>query len=167
MPFDKQEYYDYREIADAEKNEIEVPPMSEEIDVPVESEAEDAIQPYMDNVYDDSDEVRDIPSKEQADILIDQFLERFKNPYDNWDIVGRIKEKARNITKTNLRKGKDNFGRNSVQRLTYLYNHGYRARIVNGKPYAVKGGAKVKINYTEARFMQFLEEKYTEGKVER
>lgn len=167
MPFDKQEYYDYREIADANENKIEVPPMSEEIDVPVESEAEDAIRPYMDNVYDDSDEVRDIPSKEQADILIDQFLERFKNPYDNWNVVGRIKEKAKSITKTNLRKGKDKFGRSSAQRLTYLYNHGYRARIVNGKSYAVKGGAKVKINDTEARFMQFLEEKYIEGKVER
>jgi hypothetical protein len=45
--------------------------MSEEIDVPVESEAEDTLAPYLDNVYDDSEELRDIPSKEQADILID------------------------------------------------------------------------------------------------
>jgi hypothetical protein len=167
MRFDKQEYYDSREIMDAQKEQIEVPNMSEEIGVPVESEAEDTIAPYMDDVYDDSEELRDIPSRGQVDLLIDQFLERFKNPYENWNVVGKIKEKAKNITKTNLRTGRDSFGRSSAQRLVYLYNHGYRARIVNNKPYAVKRSAKVKINDTEARFMQFLEEKYAENKIER
>jgi len=94
-------------------------------------------------------------------------LERFENPYENWNVVGRIKKKAKTITRTNLRKGKDKFGRSSAQRLSYLYNHGYRARVVNGIPYAIKGSAKIKINNTEARFMQFLEEKYAENKIER
>ena len=46
MPFDKEEYYDYREIEDARDDktiDIEVPPMSEEIGVPLESEAEDSL----------------------------------------------------------------------------------------------------------------------------
>ena len=102
----------------------------------------------MDDVYDDSDELKDIPSKGQADLLIDQFLERFSNPHDNWTVAGRIPKKRKGITKLNLRQAKDNFGRSAAQKLTWLYNHGYRARFINGAMYATKKNAKIKINDT-------------------
>lgn len=165
--FDKDEYYESREIQDAATPQhIPVPNMIDELDQSSDGEAENKVTPYLDNAYEEDNLARTPISEAQADELLDQFLQQYSDE-NKLDIARPIKKTKRGITKLILRRKKGKLYGNMAQRISLLHNNGYTFRNVRGQWCAVKGPAKVILKREEVLFGQFLQSLYGSRQIER
>lgn len=165
--FNKDEYYESREIQDAAKPQfIPVPRMEDELDQSADTEAERNVAPYLENAYEEDDPRQTPISSEQAEGLLNQFLQEY-SPEDKLDIARQIKKIKRGITKMLLSRKKGKFYGNMAQRISLLHNNGYTFRNIKGQWCAVKGPAKIKLKREEVLFGQFLQSLYGTNPIER
>lgn len=165
--FDKDEYYESREIQDAARpSHIPVPKMEDELEQSTDTGAERKLAPYLDNAYEEDDPRKTPISQGQAEQLLNEFLEQY-SPENRLDIARQIKKAKRGITKLLLGRKKGKLFGSMAQRISLLHNNGYTFRNIRGEWCAVKGSAKVKLKREEVLFGQFLQSLYGSNPIER